>query len=151
MVSLYVGLDRLVERVLSEVRPQLSAEQARKAVFTARADILRPIVQPEWFHEALMSFDGPHSMQNVAFMHLLWEFRPFGEGADYVDEKYLEKALAVWTKYCVLPLREGTKTCQLKQRTKPDGSIERRWVLTVEATQLYLGDLLWQGRLQALS
>jgi hypothetical protein len=130
-------------------------EEAISVSSKLRKEIIRPTVQQVWFHEALRSFHGPIDFNNVFFVQHFWLFRPFGQGEEYLDENFLRQSLHVWTKYCLTALKRGsTDSCLLKSKRSMDSRNivfeEKRWVLTPQAVEQYIGDLLWEERLSSL-
>ena len=149
--EMYVDRNILIERVLENDQLALSPEEAAEAVASAKRAVLRPIAHPEWFHQALASFEGDINPKSAKFREYFWRHIPTDEGKEFLDETAFYSLITTWYKYCIHPSRQGVIRCRRIQRTRIDGVREKHWVLTEDAIKQYMGDLLWRLRLEALS
>ena len=151
VADLYIEPSALVERVLKDLKPTPTRDQAIEETRKARKIILRPTVQPEWFHTALWSYENDIDPKSMDFQDHFWTFAPFGEGDEFTDTNSFKLMVNIWKRYCIVPLRNGEIACGKKENSLPDGTHAMRWALTPQACIDYLGEMLWQQRLKAFS
>lgn len=137
----------LVEKLLSNPDLGLTPEQADNEATNTKRMIVIPFVKPEWFHNALASFQGEMAFWTNEFRDHFWSYVPATEAETYLDDSYRHASVSAWLRYCIIPMRNGNITC----RPVTDGDQKIFWALTDEAIVEYIGDFNWKTRLAAFN
>lgn len=141
----------IATRIKNEFEPSMSYSEATSVVLDIKTEILSAMVQPVWFHDALMSYTGSVDDPNLSqelYNHIGSFHHPEGQLPGNIE---LSDRIFIWYKYCISPLRKGDRTsCVLKSRIDSAGQIEQRWVLTLKAFREHLEDVILSEQIVSL-
>lgn len=124
--------------ILARIREEIpQTDFTPEIVDTMYLGILTSVRVPERFHEFLMAsvgdFDEIHRHKIVSQI-----LAGLGRPATEVQGR-LTRQIYVWSKYCILPLRENPLIDPPPCRRSPSGN---RWTLTRDSFERFLNDLM---------
>ena len=149
-----VTVNELVER-LGHRLPHLPRSDLLPTVLAVRKDVLRPLVQPVWFHALLFSLVDSLPQSDVSLLTDRMRAQIPPSEVEYLNGQFLASNIAIWIRFCIEPLMELRKTSVLEQtelpcfrvaRTMPDLSVERRYVVNRAVAYAYFGDRIWEEK-----
>ena len=151
MKNVVVPNCEIATRIKNELEPSISYSEAISVIVDIKTEILSAMVNPVWFHDALMSYTGSVDDHNITqeLYNYVGSFKPSEEQLPGNIE--LSGRIFIWYKYCISRLQKGDKTsCVLKSRIDSAGRLLQRWVLTLKAFREHLEDVIFSEQLNWL-
>ena len=147
-----VSLGVLVAKAQREI--DLPPATLEAEIEKTRRAVLRPLVQPVWFHLAVAevtSRDPPLNPTQVVEAVKKLIPNPFND--EYIkNPNLLRYHIFVWIKLCLIRLKRGEDNACLKvDRRMPDGSVASKYIISRKVINSFLGELVWQERVRIAS
>ena len=150
--NLSVSHQVLVAKAQREI--DLPRDTLEAEVHKSRKKLLRPLVQPVWFHLAVVEVTSrvPHlnfSEVVEAVKQLMPD--PFREEYNE-DSDLLRYHILVWMKLCLTRVNQWDQNACIKvHRTMPDGSIAFKYIIKRRTVTMFLSELVWEERIRIAS